>query len=189
MPDPRTAASRTAAAQPAVVAFGSNLGDRAAILHAAATELADADGVELTAMSGLHESIALKPGGADPTAPGYLNAVALVSTTLSPDELLALLHRIEVVHGRERAEVWADRTLDLDLVDYAGLTRGGGGDGRDGRDGQRDELTLPHPRAHERDFVLRPWLELDPDAVLPGSGRVADLVLALDAAGHAEITP
>ena len=78
-----------------MVAFGANLGDRAATLHAAATALADADGVELTAMSGLHESIALKPGGADPTAPEYLNAVALVSTTLAPAALLAELHRIE----------------------------------------------------------------------------------------------
>ncbi|MEO5921817.1 MAG: 2-amino-4-hydroxy-6-hydroxymethyldihydropteridine diphosphokinase [Pseudolysinimonas sp.] len=170
------------APHPAVVAFGSNLGDRAAILHSAAAELADADGVELTAMSGLHESIALKPGGADRSAPAYLNAVALVDTTLSPDDLLALLHRIEAGHGRERVEVWADRTLDLDLIDFAGLTRGSGGDGR-------GELTLPHPRARERDFVLRPWLEVDPDAVLSGSGRVADLVVALDAAGHAEVTP
>ena len=109
--------------QPAVIAFGANLGDRAATLHAAATELAEADGVELVAMSGLHESIALKPGGADPTAPEYLNAVALVRTTLTPAALLALLHSIEELHGRERNEKWGDRTLDLDLVDFAGLTR------------------------------------------------------------------
>jgi 2-amino-4-hydroxy-6-hydroxymethyldihydropteridine diphosphokinase len=162
--------------EPAVIAFGSNLGDRAAILHAAATALAEAEGVELLAMSGLHESIALKPGGADPAAPEYLNAVALVRTTLTPDALLALLHRIEAEHGRERTEKWGDRTLDLDLIDFAGLRRKGEGDG----------LTLPHPRAQERDFVLRPWLEVDPDAVLPGAGRVADLLAALDAAGHPE---
>lgn len=163
-------------AQPAVIAFGANLGDRAATLHAAATALAEADGVELTAMSGLHESIALKPGGADPTAPEYLNAVALVTTTLAPDALLALLHRIEADHGRQRGELWADRTLDLDLIDYAGVQQ------------TEPALTLPHPRAHERDFVLRPWLEVDPDAVLPGAGRVADLVTALDVAGHPEVT-
>lgn len=163
-------------AMPAVIAFGANLGDRAATLHAAATELAEADGVELTAMSGLHESIALKPGGADPTAPGYLNAVGLVSTTLAPAVLLALMHRIEAVHGRERGEHWGDRTLDLDLIDYAGLQQ------------NRPGLSLPHPRAAERDFVLRPWLEIDPDAELPGHGRVADLVAALDAAGHPEMT-
>jgi 2-amino-4-hydroxy-6-hydroxymethyldihydropteridine diphosphokinase len=162
--------------QPAVVAFGANLGDRATTLHAAATELAESEGVELVAMSGLHESIALKPGGADPQAPEYLNAVALVRTTLTPDALLALLHSIEALHGRERTEKWGDRTLDLDLVDFAGLRRAGDG----------DALTLPHPRAHERDFVLRPWLEVDPDAVLPGAGPVADLVAALDVAGHPE---
>ena len=159
--------------QPAVIAFGSNLGERAATLHAAATELAEADGVELTAMSGLHESIALKPGGADPAAPEYLNAVALVRTTLTPVALLELLHRIEAAHGRERTERWGDRTLDLDLIDFAGLRRApdAGGDG----------LVLPHPRAAERDFVLRPWLEVDPDAVLPDAGRVADLLAALEA--------
>jgi 2-amino-4-hydroxy-6-hydroxymethyldihydropteridine diphosphokinase len=161
----------------AVIAFGANLGDRAATLHAAATSLAEADGVELTAMSGLHESIALKPGGADPSAPEYLNAVALISTTLSPADLLALLHRIEADNGRVRGEVWADRTLDLDLIDYAGLQM------------NRPGLMLPHPRAQQRDFVLRPWLEVDPDAVLPGHGRIADLLAALDAAGHAEVAP
>ena len=162
--------------EPAVIAFGANLGDRAATLHAAATALAEAGGVELTAMSGLHESIAVKPGGADPTAPEYLNAVALVTTTLAPAELLALLHRIEADNGRVRGEVWADRTLDLDLIDYAGLQQ------------NRPGLMLPHARAQERDFVLRPWLEVDPDAVLPGHGRVADLLAALDAAGHPEVT-
>lgn len=161
----------------AVIAFGSNLGDRAATLHAAATALAEADGIELTAMSGLHESIALKPGGADPTAPEYLNAVALVTTTLAPAVLLAVLHRIEADHGRERDVHWGDRTLDLDVIDYAGLQQ------------NRAGLMLPHPRAHERDFVLRPWLEVDPDAVLPGHGRVAELVAALDIAGHPEATP
>ena len=161
----------------AVIAFGSNLGDRAATLHAAATALAEADGVELTAMSRLHESIALKPGGADPAAPAYLNAVGLVTTTLAPAALLALMHRIEADHGRQRAERWDDRTLDLDLIDYAGLQQ------------NRPGLMLPHPRAHERDFVLRPWLEVDPDAVLPGSGRVADLVAALEVLGHREVTP
>lgn len=162
--------------QSAVIAFGANLGDRAATLHAAATALAEADGVELTAMSGLHESIALKPGGTDPTAPEYLNAVGLVQTTLTAHDLLALLHRIEADNGRIRGEVWADRTLDLDLVDYAAMQVASA------------DLVLPHPRAGVRDFVLRPWLEVDPDAVLPGSGRVDDLLAALDAAGHPEVT-
>ncbi|MCU1418359.1 MAG: folK [Schumannella sp.] len=157
--------------QPAVIAFGANQGDRAATIHAAATELAQAQGVELTAISSLHETVALRPAGPDPDAPAYLNAVALIRTTLTPDALLALLHEIESDHGRVRAERWGDRTLDLDLVDFAGVQR------------DRDGLTLPHPRAAERDFVLRPWLEIDPDAVLAGRGRVADLMAALDSAG------
>jgi 2-amino-4-hydroxy-6-hydroxymethyldihydropteridine diphosphokinase len=154
--------------QPAVIAFGANQGDRAATIHAAATELADAQGVELGAISTLHETVAVRAEGPDPDAPAYLNAVALIRTTLTPEALLALLHEIESDHGRVRQERWGDRTLDLDIVDFAGLRR------------DRDGLTLPHPRAGERDFVLRPWLEIDPDAVLAGSGRVADLVGRLE---------
>jgi 2-amino-4-hydroxy-6-hydroxymethyldihydropteridine diphosphokinase len=156
--------------QPAVIAFGANQGDRAATIHAAATELAAADGVELTAISSLHETVALRLDGPDATAPAYLNAVALIRTTHTPDALLELLHEIESDHGRVRAGQWGDRTLDLDIIDFAGLRR------------DRDGLTLPHPRAAERDFVLRPWLEVDPDAVLTGRGRVADLLLALEVA-------
>lgn len=153
----------------AVVAFGSNLGDRRATVLAAARELAETDGVEVTAVSDVIETVALRPSGEDPEAPSYLNGVVLARTTLSPDELLALLQRIEAAHGRVRAERWGDRTLDLDLIDYDGETR------------DDPELTLPHPRAAERDFVLRPWLQVDPDAVLPGRGRVAELLAALEA--------
>lgn len=159
--------------QPAVIAFGANLGDRSETLLAAARELAEADGVELVAMSSLHESVAVKLDGPEPDAPGYLNAVALIRTTRTPDALLELLHEIEAAHGRTRDERWGDRTLDLDIVDFAGLTR------------DRGALTLPHPRAAERDFVLKPWLEIDPDAVLTGHGRVADLVARLDSGATA----
>lgn len=153
--------------QPAVIALGANQGDRAATLHAAVRELADADGVELVAISSLHETVALRLDGPDPDAPAYLNAVALIRTELTPDALLELLHVIESDHGRVRVERWGDRTLDLDIVDFAGIRR------------DRDGLTLPHPRAAERDFVLRPWLEVDPDAELAGQGRVADLLARL----------
>lgn len=152
----------------AVVALGANLGDRAATLHSAATALAAADGVDLTAISGTIETPALRPDGVDPDAPPYLNAVALVRTTLRAEPLLDLLLRIEREHGRVRTERWGDRTLDLDLIDFGGLTRA------------TDRLTLPHPHASERAFVLRPWLEVDPDAVLVGQGRVADLLAALE---------
>jgi 2-amino-4-hydroxy-6-hydroxymethyldihydropteridine diphosphokinase len=156
--------------QTAVIAFGANLGDRRATLLAAARELAENPGVELTAMSPVHETPALRPDGVDPDAPAYLNAVALIHTTLAPLPLLDVLADIEQAHGRVRTARWDDRTLDLDIVDYSGVQS------------TSDRLTLPHPRAFERDFVLRPWLEVDPDALLAGHGRVATLLAALDAA-------
>ena len=152
----------------AVISLGANLGDRRATLLAAVREIAEADGVELTAISPVIETAALRPEGIDHDAPAYLNAVALVNTTLTPGALLDVLTRIERTHGRVRAERWGDRTLDLDIVDFAGLVS------------SSERLTLPHPRAFERDFVLKPWLAVDPDAVLPGHGRVADLVAGLD---------
>lgn len=157
------------AGRPAVVAFGANLGDRRATVLAGVRALADADGVEVTAVSDVIETVALRPHGEDRDAPGYLNGIALLRTTLAPEELLALLHRIESDHGRVRAERWGDRTLDLDLVDFDGEVR------------DDPALTLPHPRAAERDFVLRPWAQIAPDAVLPGHGRVADLLLRREA--------
>lgn len=155
--------------QAAVIAMGANLGDRPATLLAAARAIADADGVELTAVSTPIETAALRPDGVDPDAPPYLNAVVLIRTTLAAEPLLALLNEIERDHGRVRAERWGDRTLDLDIVDFAGIRL------------HTDRLTLPHPRAYERDFVLRPWLEVDPDAELTGHGRVASLLADLDA--------
>jgi 2-amino-4-hydroxy-6-hydroxymethyldihydropteridine diphosphokinase len=161
--------TKTQIEQPAVVALGANLGDRKATLLAAVRELAEADGVEVTAISPVIETPALKPEGVDHDAPSYLNAVVLVRTTLTPIALLDALGRIETAHGRIRAERWGDRTLDLDIVDFAGLTS------------TSERLTLPHPRAFERDFVLKPWLAVNPDAVLPGHGTVAALVAGLDA--------
>jgi len=152
----------------AVIAVGSNLGDRAAIYAGAVRALAEADGIEVTAISTPIETVALRPDGEDPDAPAYLNGVVLIRTTLAPRRLLALLHEIERENGRVRAERWGDRTLDLDIVDYAGMRS------------SSDDLTLPHPRAHERTFVLRPWVEVAPDAELPGKGRIADLLAALE---------
>ena len=153
----------------AVVAVGSNLGDRTAMFQAAVRALAESDGIEVTAISTPIESVALRPDGEDTEAPAYLNAVVLVRTTLPAHALLAMLHTIEDAHGRERSERWGDRTLDLDLIDYAGMQS------------TSADLTLPHPRAHERAFVLAPWAEVDPDATLPGRGRVVDLLAALEA--------
>jgi 2-amino-4-hydroxy-6-hydroxymethyldihydropteridine diphosphokinase len=152
----------------AVIAIGSNLGDRAATFTAAVQALAEADGIEVTAVSTPIESVAVRPDGEDADAPAYLNAVVLVRTSLAPGALLRLLHDIEKAHGRVRQERWGDRTLDLDIIDYAGLQSSVPG------------LTLPHPRAHERTFVLRPWVEIAPQAELPGHGHIADLLAALE---------
>lgn len=153
---------------PAVIAIGANLGDRRATLLAAVRELAEADGVKLTAISRMIETVALRPDGLDPEAPAYLNGVVLITTTRTPGDLLTLLESIERAHGRVRTERWGDRTLDLDIVDFAGLSS------------STERLTLPHPRAFERDFVLRPWLEVAPDAELPGHGRVDALLAGLE---------
>jgi len=149
-----------------VIAFGSNLGDRAETIVAAAREIADLAGVELTKVSTLHETPALKPHGVDLAAPAYLNAIAIVETDLDPHALLVQLREIEQEHGRVREERWGDRTLDLDIIDADGIVV------------QSDDLTLPHPRAHERAFVLAPWLEVDPDATLSGR-RVSELLASL----------
>ncbi|TAJ47889.1 MAG: 2-amino-4-hydroxy-6-hydroxymethyldihydropteridine diphosphokinase [Herbiconiux sp.] len=150
---------------PAVLAFGSNLGDREATILAAVDELRATEGVEVTAMSRLYETTAVKPDGIDLDAPSYLNAVAAIRTSLHPDELLTVVNRIENDHGRVRAERWGDRTLDVDIITFASVEL------------DTERLTLPHPRAAVRDFVLVPWLEIEPDAVLPGHGRI-DALLA-----------
>ncbi len=149
----------------AVVALGANLGDRAETLSAAAAELRALPLVEDVRVSEAVDSVALTLDGPDPDAPAYLNAVALVTTRLAPSILLAYLQAIEARHGRVRRERWGARTLDLDLIAYGDVIS------------DDPVLTLPHPRAAERDFVLAPWLALDPDAELPGRGRV-DVLLA-----------
>lgn len=149
---------------PVLLAFGANLGDRGETIREAQHEIAQTPGIEAFVASPLRETIALTPSGPDPDAPRYLNGVATARTTLTPHELLDLLQRIEHEHGRVREKRWGDRTLDIDLILFGGRVI-------------RDErLTVPHPRAHERDFVLSPWLALDPDAVLMGHGRVGDLL-------------
>lgn len=148
----------------AVIALGSNLGDREATLRAAALNVAATSSLNLVAASGLFETPALTLDGVDRTAPAYLNAVVIVETSLAPIVLLERLNRIEDAHGRVREVRWGDRTLDLDLVTYGELAL------------STARLTLPHPRAHERDFVLVPWLQADPDATLPGFGRVDELL-------------
>ena len=150
---------------PAVLALGSNLGDREQTLRDAVRAIAALDGVSLVRASGIVETPALKPDGVDLDAPAYLNAVVLVRTVLHPRGLLAALHEVEAAHGRVREQHWGDRTLDIDIVSLGGLRV------------DEPELTVPHPRARERTFVLAPWLEVDPDAVL-GGDRVDALLAA-----------
>lgn len=147
-----------------LLAFGANLGDRGETIIQAQRELALTPSVTHLRASSLRESIALTPSGPDPDATRYVNGVALVDTTLTPHELLDVLQRLEAHHGRVRDARWGDRTLDIDIITYGGKLIAD------------DRLTVPHPRAHERDFVLAPWLELDPHAVLIGQGRVAELL-------------
>ena len=155
----------------AVIALGANLGDRADTIEAALAELARLPLTRLIDAAEPRESVALTPSGRDESAPGYLNTVARIRTRLAPSVLLDHLHAIEERHGRARRSAgqarWQDRTLDLDLIVYGEVVS------------DAAALVLPHPRAAEHDFVLAPWLELDADAVLPGRGRVADLLRAL----------
>jgi 2-amino-4-hydroxy-6-hydroxymethyldihydropteridine diphosphokinase len=154
----------------AYVGLGSNLGDRRAQLAAAFAALAALPGTTLVARSSLYESAPLGAGG-DAAAMGgnaggdYLNAVARLRTTLAPLELLHALQAIEAAAGRERPYPNAPRGLDLDLLFHGDRVLVG------------DELTLPHPRLHERAFVVVPLLEVAPDlrwanarldALLPG---------------------
>lgn len=151
----------------AVIALGANLGERAETLAAAVDELRALPLTDDVTVSTPIETVAVTLTGANDDAPRYLNAVATLRTRLAPTALLAALHRIEERHGRVRRERWGDRTLDLDLIAYGDEII------------DRDDLVVPHPRAHERDFVLVPWLDVDPDAVIPGRGRVDDLLAAL----------
>jgi 2-amino-4-hydroxy-6-hydroxymethyldihydropteridine diphosphokinase len=150
----------------AVLSLGSNLGDREQNLREATRDIAALPEVTVDAASGLFETSAIKLTGVDVSAPAYLNAILRVTTTLPASDLLAALAAIELSHGRVRDVRWGDRTLDIDIVTYGDL--------------QQDDvtLTLPHPRAAGRSFVLVPWLEIDPDAVLPGVGRVDGLSAA-----------
>ncbi|MEZ7754043.1 MULTISPECIES: 2-amino-4-hydroxy-6-hydroxymethyldihydropteridine diphosphokinase [Microbacterium] len=168
VPGPRAPRPETVA----VVALGANLGDREETIRAAAARIARLPLVSDVRLSRLFETVALRVDGPDPDAPGYVNAVALVTTRLAPEILLGMLHAIEDENGRVRGERWGDRTLDLDLIAYGDVVS------------DDPRIQLPHPRAAERLFVLEPWLDVDPDAELVGRGRVADLAADLRARGE-----
>ena len=152
----------------AVIAIGSNLGDRLNRLQGAVSALEDTPEVQVVSISSVYETA---PVGAPEGSGPFLNAVVLLDTTLTVHTLLDRAHAIEDAFGRERSEQGAPRTLDVDLIVV--------GD----RVAADDTLTLPHPRAHERGFVLVPWLEIDPEGEIPGKGFVADLVGDVDTPG------
>jgi 2-amino-4-hydroxy-6-hydroxymethyldihydropteridine diphosphokinase len=149
----------------AVIALGSNVGNRLETLQGAIDALEDTPGVRVRAVSPVYET---EPWGVPPgSQPSYFNAVVLVRTTLPPDALLERGHAIEEAYLRVRAERWGPRTIDVDIVAYQGVRS------------QDPALTLPHPHAHERAFVLVPWYDVEPAAELPGRGPVADLLKAI----------
>lgn len=142
----------------AVIAIGSNLGDRLGHLQGAIDGLAHS--VDVVAVSGVYETAPV--GG--PDQDDFLNAVLLIETTLAPHDLLALCQSVEAAHDRVREVRWGPRTLDVDIIAM-------GSEVLDDPD-----LTLPHPRAHERAFVCVPWLDVEPGAALPqGPIRSLDL--------------
>lgn len=145
----------------AVVSLGSNLGDRRLNLQGAVDTLKDTPEVWVTDVSPVYET---RPVDSPEDAEDYLNAVVLFDTTLSVHTLLDRAMAIESAYGRERGETNDPRTLDVDLIVV--------GDRR----ADDEMLTLPHPRAHERAFVLAPWSDVDTEAEIPGVGRVVDLL-------------
>ncbi|BCL22069.1 2-amino-4-hydroxy-6-hydroxymethyldihydropteridine diphosphokinase [Streptomyces tuirus] len=146
----------------AVIALGSNLGNRLETLQGAVDALGDTPGLRIKGVSPVYET---EPWGVDPgSQPAYFNAVVVLKTTLPPSSLLERAHAVEEAFHRVRDEHWGPRTLDVDIVSYADVVS------------DDPQLTLPHPRAHERAFVLAPWHDLDPEAQLPGRGPVAGLL-------------
>ena len=147
----------------AVIALGSNLAEPARQVRAALSVLEAHPQIQIEKTSSLYVTA---PVGYD-DQPDFVNAVCSVRTSLDGVSLLAVLNRIEADFGRERTFRNAPRTLDLDIIDFDGISS------------DDPHLTLPHPRAHERSFVMKPLAEILPDFVLGGHERAADLAAAL----------
>lgn len=152
---------------PVVLALGSNLGDRLANLQGGVDALCAEPGLEDVAVSPVYETAPV--GG--PAQPDYLNAVLVAATSLPARAILRRGQAAEDRLGRLRGQRWGPRTLDVDVIAYGNQSS------------DDPELTLPHPRAHARAFVLAPWHDVQPGAVLPGRGPVADLLGAVGTAG------
>ena len=158
--DVRVRITRNAPPVEAVLAVGTNLGDRAQHLQRALATLQQTSGVEIAWTGPVMET---DPVGG-PEQGAYLNSVIGICTELGPYELLEVVHRTELDARRERRERWGPRTLDVDVITYGDLEL------------TDPELTIPHPRAHQRAFVLGPWHSARPVAILPGHGAIAELL-------------
>lgn len=142
----------------AVIALGANLGNPKENLDLAVALLREAS--DFKAISSYYTT---KPIGG-PEQPDYLNAICIIDSELPAMDLLSLLQGIEKSLGRVRGIHWGPRSIDLDLIQYGGLLS------------KAEELQLPHPRAHERRFVLQPWFEIEPDAILLTHGSIRELL-------------
>jgi 2-amino-4-hydroxy-6-hydroxymethyldihydropteridine diphosphokinase len=142
----------------AVIALGANIGNPKEQMDLAVAMLREATDFKLVS-----EYFSTKPVS-DIAQPDYLNAVCIVESELPATDLLALLHGIEKALGRERIEKWGPRTIDLDLIQYGSMLSAA------------DELQLPHPRAHERRFVIEPWHSIEPDAILLTHGKISEIL-------------
>jgi 2-amino-4-hydroxy-6-hydroxymethyldihydropteridine diphosphokinase len=142
----------------AVISLGANIGNPEEQMQLAIAMLREA--TDVVALSSIYTT---EPVGG-PEQPNYLNAICIAESDLPAADLLALLHGIEKTLGRERIERWGPRTIDLDLIQYGTILS------------SAQELELPHPRAHERKFVLEPWFEIEPDAILLTHGKISELL-------------
>ena len=150
----------------AVVALGSNLGDRFDYLQKAINEINSLTDIEILQISSVYETLPV--GG--PEQGNYLNAVATLNTKFEAEELLLKLLLIELNLGRQREIAWGPRTIDLDLIWFEDQTI------------NLENLALPHPRAHERCFVIKPWLEIEPKARI-GNTEIREFLKNLDCSG------
>ena len=145
-----------------VIALGANLGEPRAQLEEAIEALREI--IKIEAISSFYET---KPFKVNEKQPNYINAVLIGETNSEAEQLMKELLAIEERIGRKRSTINAARLIDLDIIDYQGMVI------------NSENLTLPHPRAFEREFVLRPWIEIDPEAHLIGFGAVKELLAAL----------
>jgi dihydroneopterin aldolase/2-amino-4-hydroxy-6-hydroxymethyldihydropteridine diphosphokinase len=147
----------------AVIALGSNLGQKREWLVKALALISTTPDIYLTDISPVVESKALTLAGVDVSKPSFLNCVAEIETPLSPEQLLRELQAIEIELGRKRKERWGDRNIDIDIITY--------GDSKL----ETEDLVIPHPEAKNRAFVIVPWYLMNQKATLPGVGRIKKL--------------